>query len=323
MGLLDFFKKNKSQEKIEKGLEKTKKNLWTRLKEVFLTRKEIDTDLFDELEEALILSDISIETTIKLLKAVQQRIEKEGYREVWDLIHYLKDAAKSLFPPPVSPMLTSSELPKPYIILVVGVNGAGKTTTIGKLSHLFKQQGKTVLMIAGDTFRAAAVAQLEIWAQRTQTAIYQEGQGADPGAVVYKGIEKAKNENVDIVLIDTAGRLHNKSHLMRELEKIVRVIKKQIPEAPHEVLLVLDATTGQNAIQQATEFTKATQVTGIILTKLDGTAKGGIILSIADQFRIPVQYIGVGEKMDDLQPFDPDVFLDTLFEKAGIQQISS
>lgn len=323
MALFGFFKKNKSQEKIEKGLEKTKKNLWSHLKEVFITRKTIDPDLFDELEEALILSDISIDTTVKLLKKVQERIQKEGYKEVWDVIQYLKEEAKALFPPLTSPLAKNESLPKPYIILIVGVNGVGKTTTIGKLAHLFREQGKKVLMIGGDTFRAAAVEQLRIWAQRSQADLYEKGQGADPGAVVYEGIEKAIKENSDIVLIDTAGRLHNKVHLMRELEKIVRVTKKHLPEAPHETLLVLDATTGQNAIQQAIEFTKATQVSGIVLTKLDGTAKGGIVLSIADQFQIPLQYIGVGEKIDDLQPFDPEIYLNTLFEKAGIQKIAS
>ncbi len=316
MGLLDFFKKNKKEEKIEAGLEKTKTSLFGKLRKSLLGRKEIDEALLDELEEILITADIGVDTTVKIIERLRERVRKEKYNSAEEVIGFLKEEIAELFKEKqaVYDESTWETDKKPYVILVVGVNGVGKTTTIGKLAYQFKQAGKKVLLGAADTFRAAAVNQLKIWGERVGVPVTDKGQGADPAAVAYSTMEKAVNENFDVVLIDTAGRLHNKKHLMNELAKIKRVIQKHIPDAPHEILLVLDASTGQNAVQQAEEFLKTTDITAIALTKLDGTAKGGVVISISDKFGIPIKYIGVGEQMLDLQLFDPKLYVESLFK---------
>ncbi len=315
MGLFDFFKKNKKD--VHQGLEKTRKHFWQRVQQMLTAKRTIDQEVLDNLEEILILSDIGIATTEKILKVLKKKAFQKGYQSVEDLLGYLREAMLSIFLEKGrlydEQVWTAIEV-RPYVILVVGVNGVGKTTTIGKLAYQFHQAGNRVLLAAADTFRAAAVEQLRIWAQRSSAAFVEKGQGADPAAVAYSAVEKALKENYDVVIIDTAGRLHNKSHLMRQLGKIHRVIKKQIPEAPHEVLLVLDASTGQNALRQAQEFMQVTNVSAIALTKLDGTAKGGVVLAICDQLGIPVKYIGIGEQITDLQLFNPYDFVDALLK---------
>jgi fused signal recognition particle receptor len=315
MGIFDFLKKKPSEAEkgqLEKGLEKTRENLLTKISKAIIGRSKIDDDFLDELEEILITSDVGIETTLKIISRIQQRASKDKYLGTGELNTLLKDEIKLILTENRKEDAFGNE--KPYVIMVVGVNGVGKTTTIGKLANLFKKAGKKVVLGAADTFRAAAVDQLTIWSQRVGVEIVSKGMNADPAAVAFEAVQYGKDNNADVVIIDTAGRLHNKVNLMNELSKIKRVMNKVIKTAPHEVILVLDASTGQNAFEQAKQFTAATEVTALALTKLDGTAKGGVVLGISDQFNIPVKYIGVGEKMEDLQVFDEATFVDSLFE---------
>lgn len=318
MGILNIFSKEK-KERLDKGLEKTKQGFFSKLTRIIIAKSTVDDEVLDELEEALISSDVGMDTTVKIIGRIEKRVAKEKYVGTDELNKILKEEIAGMLSEhgeeePVD--FSIKEKVKPFVIMVVGVNGVGKTTTIGKLSYQLKKQGKKVLLGAADTFRAAAVDQLTIWSERVGVPIIKSNQnGADPSAVAFDTLQSAVSQNMDVVLIDTAGRLHNKVNLMNELTKIRRVMHKVVADAPHEVLLVLDASTGQNAIQQAKEFTKATEVTAIALTKLDGTAKGGVVLGIADQFKIPVRYIGVGETMDDLQLFNRMEFVDSLFKK--------
>ncbi len=303
--------------KIVDGLEKTRKSFAGNLRMILGAGRKIDAKLIDEIEEILITADIGFDTTYKIIESLKARIKKEGYEEASKVYDVLREIIFDLM---IKSTSSENDLNfhvnkdnKPRTILIIGVNGVGKTTSIGKLAYNYKKHGREVLIGAADTFRAAANEQLEIWAQRAGVQIVQRTQGSDPGAVVYDTMSRAKNENSDVVLIDTAGRLHNKANLMAELGKLTRVMKKIKPEAPDEVFLVLDATTGQNALQQAREFIKVTEITGIILTKLDGTAKGGVVIPIATELQIPVRYIGLGEKINDLQVFDPTIFIGALF----------
>jgi len=314
MGLFDIFSSNQSKESLDKGLEKTKESLLKKISRAVAGKSKVDDEVLDNLEEVLISSDVGVETTLRIIERIQKRVSNEKYLNSSELNAILHDEIMSLllensFQNIVEPTQAES----PYVIMVVGVNGVGKTTTIGKLAHMFKSGGKNVVLGAADTFRAAAVDQLTIWSERVGVPIVKQQMGADPAAVAFDTLSSAKNQGADVVIIDTAGRLHNKVNLMNELSKIKRVMQKVIPNAPHEVLLVLDGSTGQNAFAQAKEFTAATEVTAIALTKLDGTAKGGVVLGISDQFKIPVKYIGVGEKMTDLQLFDKKTFVDSLF----------
>lgn len=316
MGFFSFFTKEK-KETLDKGLSKTKENLFSRLSKAILGKSRIDDDVLDNLEEILISADVGWETTVKIIDRVQARIQRDKYLGTEELNNILSDEISSLMTENVAEERDdfSFETPhKPYVIMVVGVNGVGKTTTIGKLAYQFKKSGKTVMLGASDTFRAAAVDQLTIWSERVGVPIVSQGMNADPASVAFDTLQSAVAKNIDVVLIDTAGRLHNKVGLMNELSKIRKVMQKVIPDAPHEVLLVLDASTGQNAIEQAKQFTEATQVNALALTKLDGTAKGGVIIGISDQFKIPVRYIGLGEQMEDLQIFNAKAFVDSLFE---------
>jgi len=325
MGLFDFFKKTKKedQNQLDKGLEKTKTGFFAKLTKLLVGKSTIDDDVLDQLEEILILSDVGVDTTIKIIKRIRERVAREKYTTTAELDKILKEEIVALLKENSEKKYQFDvELPVingkkyPYVIMVVGVNGVGKTTTIGKLSNRFKEAGYQVMIGAADTYRAAAVDQLKIWAQRVGVPIVEKGMGADPASVAYETVKKAIQENIDIVLVDTAGRLHNKVNLMNELSKIKRVMGRDIPNAPHEVLLVLDASTGQNAIIQAQEFTKATDVTALALTKLDGTAKGGVVIGISDMFQIPVKYIGVGEGINDIQLFDPQSFVETFFQTS-------
>ena len=309
MGIFNFFSKDK-KEKLDKGLEKTKENVFGKLSRAVAGKSTIDELALDDIEEALITSDIGVETTLKIIEKLEERVAKDKYINTSELNSFLKTEISLLMKD------SYDEIPKvdgPYVIMVVGVNGVGKTTTIGKLAHQFKQQGKKVVLGAADTFRAAAVDQLVIWADRVEVEIVKQDMGSDPASVCFDTLQSAKASGADVVIIDTAGRLHNKINLMNELTKIKNVMKKVIPEAPHDVMLVLDASTGQNAIEQAAQFTKATKVNSLALTKLDGTAKGGVVIGISDQFQIPVRYIGVGEGMEDLQIFNKNEFVDSLF----------
>src|SRR5690606_4114155 len=274
----------------------------------------VDDEVLDALEETLVSSDVGVDTTLKIVERVQQRVQRDGYMGTSELKGILRAEVASLMRSSEStgaPFTVTTATP--HVIIVVGVNGVGKTTTIGKLAYAYKRAGHTVMLGAADTFRAAAVEQLKIWSERTGVPLVQQGMGADPAAVAYDTVESAKSKGIDVVIVDTAGRLHNKVNLMNELTKVKQVMRKVIPDAPHEVLLVLDASTGQNAIEQAREFTKATQVTALALTKLDGTAKGGVAIGISDQFKVPIKYLGVGEGMEDLQVFDKEVFVESLF----------
>ncbi len=314
MGLFSIFKKEQKED-LNKGLEKTKQSIFSRITKAIAGKNTVDDDFLDELENILISSDVGVETTLKIIDRLTKRVAGEKYFGSEELNGILKEEVVKLLSENNTPDYTTYEVPantKPYIILVVGVNGVGKTTTIGKLAYQFKQSGKKVLLGAADTFRAAAVDQLTIWADRVDVPIIKQQMGADPAAVAFDTVNAAKTQDADVVLIDTAGRLHNKINLMNELSKIKRVIQKVYPDAPHDVLLVLDASTGQNAFEQAKQFTAATEVTCLALTKLDGTAKGGVVLGIADQFKIPVKYIGVGEKMHQLQVFNKSEFVDSL-----------
>ena len=315
MGLFNIFSKEK-KENLDKGLSKTKESVFSKLSRAVAGKSKVDDEVLDNLEEILVTSDVGVDTTLKIIERIEGRVARDKYlgtaelntilkEEIVDLLQESNKSDNSDF---------NSELNnKPYVILVVGVNGVGKTTTIGKLAHQFKQAGKSVLLGAADTFRAAAVDQLVIWANRVDVPIVNQGMGADPASVAFDTLSSALSQNSDVVIIDTAGRLHNKINLMNELTKIKRVMQKLIPDAPHEILLILDASTGQNAIEQAKQFTAATEVNALALTKLDGTAKGGVVIGISDQFKIPVKYIGIGEKIDDLQVFNRSEFVDSLF----------
>ncbi len=318
MGLFSFLTRKKEQkEDLDKGLEKTKTNVFSRISKAIMGKSTVDDEVLDNLEEILITSDVGVETTLKIIDRIQARVARDKYVGTNELNRILKEEIVALLQENESGDGTTFEIPadkKPYVIMVVGVNGVGKTTTIGKLAHNFKKAGKKVVLGASDTFRAAAVSQLQIWAERVGVPIVQQGQGADPASVAFDTVKSAVAQDADVVIIDTAGRLHNKVNLMRELTKIKTVMQKVIPDAPHEILLVLDASTGQNAIEQAKQFTAATEVNALALTKLDGTAKGGVVIGISDQFKIPVKYIGVGEGIDHLQIFDRKAFVDSLFE---------
>jgi fused signal recognition particle receptor len=323
---MGFFNKifgKKEKESLDEGLKKTKEGFFSKITKAIAGKSIVDEDVLDNLEEALVSADVGIETTIKIIDRIEKRVAKDKYLNAGDLHKMLQQEIETLLvdAPESNTYGFESDLPvKPYVILVVGVNGVGKTTTIGKLAYNFKKGGKQVLLGAADTFRAAAVDQLTIWSERVGVPIVKQDMGSDPAAVAFDTIQSAMAKNSDVVIIDTAGRLHNKAHLMDELGKIKRVIQKTIPAAPHEVLLVLDGSTGQNALEQAKHFTATTEVTALAITKLDGTAKGGVVLAIADQFKIPVKFIGVGEKMEDLLVFDKHEFVDSLFNmenKAG------
>lgn len=315
MGLFSFFSKEK-KETLDQGLQKTKEGFFAKLSKSILGKATVDDEVLDNLEEMLISSDVGVDTTLKIIESIQDRVKRDKYVSTSQLNGILREEIAALLNQHHTDEFEdfTSTLPKkPYVILVVGVNGVGKTTTIGKLAYQFKQAGKSVMLGASDTFRAAAVEQLTIWSERVGVPIVQQGMNADPASVAYDTLQSAISKNTDVVIIDTAGRLHNKVGLMNELSKIKKVMQKLIPDAPHEVLLVLDASTGQNAIEQARQFTAATEVNALALTKLDGTAKGGVIIGISDQFKIPVRYIGLGEKMTDLQVFNAEAFVETLF----------
>jgi len=318
MGLFSFLtKKKENKEDLDKGLEKTKESVFSRISKAIIGKSTVDDEVLDNLEEILITSDVGVETTLKIIDRIQARVARDKYVGTSELNQILKEEIMALLQENESGDGTTFDIPadkKPYVIMVVGVNGVGKTTTIGKLAYNFKKAGKKVVLGASDTFRAAAVSQLQIWADRVGVPIVQQGQGADPASVAYDTVKSAVAQDADVVIIDTAGRLHNKVNLMRELTKIKTVMQKVVPDAPHEILLVLDASTGQNAIEQAKQFTAATEVNALALTKLDGTAKGGVVIGISDQFKIPVKYIGVGEGIDHLQIFDRKAFVDSLFE---------
>ena len=317
MGLFDVFSKKK-KENLEKGLEKSKNSFLNKLSKAVVGKSSIDESVLDELEEVLINSDVGIDTTLKIIAKIEARGAKDKYVTPSELNEVLRDEIASLLTESNTTDLHSFEIPEvegPFVILVVGVNGVGKTTTIGKLAAQFKALDKKVLLGAADTFRAAAVDQLVLWGDRVGVSVVSKGMNTDPAAVASEAVKRAKEEGADVVIIDTAGRLHTKVNLMNELSKIKNVIKKFVPAAPHEVLLVLDGSTGQNAFIQAQEFTKATEVTALAVTKLDGTAKGGVVIGISDQFKIPVKYIGVGEGIEHLQVFNKTAFVDAFFEK--------
>jgi fused signal recognition particle receptor len=309
-----FFTKDKKDD-LDKGLEKTKNNFWDKVSRALAGKSKVDDEVLDNLEQAMISADIGVDTTLKIIKKLEERVAKEKYLNTSELDVFLREEISSLLTKSTHE-IGGYDIPEgisPYVILVVGVNGVGKTTTIGKLAAQFSRQGKKVVLGAGDTFRAAAVDQLKIWGERSQTLVVSKGMGVEPSAVAFEATAKGLEIGADVVIVDTAGRLHNKVNLMNELSKIKKSISKHIPQAPHEVLLVLDGSTGQNALIQAREFTKATDVTALAITKLDGTAKGGVVIAISDEFKIPIKYIGVGEKIDDLQPFDSVEFVNSLF----------
>ncbi|GAA4322889.1 signal recognition particle-docking protein FtsY [Flaviaesturariibacter amylovorans] len=313
---MGFFNKlfgKKEKESLDEGLQKTKDNFFTKMTKAIAGKSTVDEEVLDTLEEALVSADVGIDTTVAIIDRIEKRVARDKYMGTSDLNRILQEEIREMLVGGSSYDFTSELPAKPYVILVVGVNGVGKTTTIGKLAHNFKKAGKSVLLGAADTFRAAAVDQLTIWSDRTGVPIVKQAMGSDPAAVAYDTVQSAIARGTDVVLIDTAGRLHNKAHLMDELSKIRRSVQKMLPDAPHEVLLVLDGSTGQNALEQAKHFTAATSVTALAITKLDGTAKGGVVLAIANQFKIPVKFIGVGEKMDDLLVFDKHEFVDSLF----------
>lgn len=316
MALFKFLSKEK-KESLDKGLEKTKENFFQKLGKAVAGKSKVDDEVLDELEEVLISSDVGVETTIRVIRRIEERVARDKYLNTDELNEILKEEIAALLSENKTEDIADFEISsgtKPYVILVVGVNGVGKTTTIGKLAAQYKRKGKKVILGAADTFRAAAVDQLILWGERVGVEVVSHGMNTDPGSVAFDAVKKGVDEEADVVIIDTAGRLHTKVNLMNELSKIKRVIQKFIPEAPQEVLLILDGSTGQNAFIQAREFTKATEVTAIAITKLDGTAKGGVVIGISDEFKIPVKYIGVGEKIDDLQVFNKLEFVDSLFK---------
>jgi fused signal recognition particle receptor len=314
MAFFGLFGKEK-KESLDHGLEKTRTGIFSKITKAIVGKSSVDDEVLDGLEEALVTSDVGVATTLKIIDRIQKRVARDKYVGTTEFKRQLKEEITALMIENTGGSTSFETLPAvPYVIMVVGVNGVGKTTTIGKLAHQFKKAGKKVVLGAADTFRAAAVDQLTIWSKRVDVPIVSQGMGADPASVAFDTVKSAVAQGADVIIIDTAGRLHNKVGLMNELSKIKRVVQKVIPEAPHEVLLVLDASTGQNAIEQAKQFTAATEVNALALTKLDGTAKGGVVIGIADQFNIPVKYIGVGEKMEDLQIFDKEEFVDSLFK---------
>lgn len=319
MGLFSFFSKKKKEEEkaqLDEGLNKSKENVFSKLTRAIAGKSKVDDDVLDDLEDVLVTSDVGVDTTLKIIRRIEERVARDKYVTTGELTTLLREE--------IAALLTENgvidgdafgipEGAKPYVIMVVGVNGVGKTTTIGKLAHQFKKAGLKVVLGAADTFRAAAIEQLEIWASRTDTPLIKQKMNADPASVAYDTLSAAVRQEADVVVIDTAGRLHNKVGLMNELSKIKRVMQKVVPDAPHEVLLVLDGSTGQNAFEQAKQFTAATEVNALAVTKLDGTAKGGVVIGISDQFKIPVKYIGLGEGIDDLQLFRKKEFVDSLF----------
>ena len=321
MGLFDFFSKKEKKEVLDAGLEKTKRSVFEKISHAIAGKSTVDEEVLDNLEEVLATSDVGVETTIEIIRRIEERVARDKYVSTKELHTILKEEIGALLVQSGNEEADSFELPTnslPYVIMVVGVNGVGKTTTIGKLAYQFKQAGKKVYLGAADTFRAAAVEQLVIWGERVGVPVVKQQMGSDPASVAFDTIKSAVANNADVVIIDTAGRLHNKVGLMNELTKIKNVMKKITPTAPNEVLLVLDGSTGQNAYEQAKQFTKATDITSLAITKLDGTAKGGVVIGISHQLNVPVKYIGLGEKMTDLQPFNRKDFVDSLFENANI-----
>ncbi|CAN1557456.1 FtsY Signal recognition particle GTPase [Spirosomataceae bacterium] len=318
MGLFDFFSKEK-KETLDKGLEKSKTSIFDKISKAIVGKSTVDEEVLDELEEILISSDVGVDTTIKIINRIEARVARDKFANTDELDVILREEIAELLQENNSQDVQNSfeteNLPKPYVLMVVGVNGVGKTTTIGKLAHNFQKNGKKVVLGAADTFRAAAVDQLKLWGQRVGVEVIDHGMNTDPSSVAYDAIKVGVEKGADVIIIDTAGRLHTKVNLMNELGKIKRVMQKILPEAPHEVMLVLDGSTGQNAVIQAREFTKVTEVNSLTITKLDGTAKGGVVIGISDEFKIPVKYIGVGEKMEDLQVFNKMAFVDSLFKK--------
>ncbi|MEX1001773.1 MAG: signal recognition particle-docking protein FtsY [Crocinitomicaceae bacterium] len=317
MGIFNkIFSKDK-KEKLDSGLEKTKESFLSKLTRTVVGKSTVDAEVLDNLEEVLITSDVGVQTTLKIIERIEARVSKEKYVNTDELNHILREEIAKLLTENNTIDLTEFTVPDvkegPYVIMVVGVNGVGKTTTIGKLAHQFKKMGKSVVLGAADTFRAAAVEQLIIWSDRVGVPIIQQGMGADPASVAFDALQSAKAKQADVVIIDTAGRLHNKINLMNELSKIKNVMHKVIPDAPHEILLVLDGSTGQNAFEQAKQFSATTEINALAITKLDGTAKGGVVIGISDQMKIPVKYIGVGEGIEDLQVFNKTEFVDSLF----------
>lgn len=316
MAFLSFFNKDK-KEGLNNGLQKTKESLFSKLSRVIIGKSKIDEELLDNIEEILISSDVGVQTSLKIIERLQKRISQNKYVDIFELHSALKEEIIFMLEENGSESYTDFSIPqniKPYVIMVVGVNGVGKTTTIGKLAYQHKFAGRNVILGAADTFRAAAIEQLKIWADRNEIPLISQSMGSDPASVAFDTLKSAIAKNADVVIIDTAGRLHNKTHLMNELSKVKNVMQKVIPDAPHEILLVLDASTGQNAFEQARQFIEATDVNALALTKLDGTAKGGVVIGISDQFKIPVKYIGIGEKINDLQVFNKTEFVNSLFD---------
>lgn len=317
MALLNFLSKENKKD-LDKGLEKTKESVFKKLSRAVVGKSRVDDDVLDELEEILISSDVGVDTTIRIIERIEKRVAADKYLNTGELNKILRDEIAALLEENESDEINGFDSypgAKPYVIMVVGVNGVGKTTTIAKLAHNYKKAGKSVILGAADTFRAAAVDQLEVWSERVGVKLVKQSMGSDPASVAFDTLKSAQSAEADIAIIDTAGRLHNKANLMDELSKIKRVMSKVIPEAPHEILLILDGSTGQNAFEQAKQFTKATEVNSLAITKLDGTAKGGVVIGISDQFKIPVKYIGVGEKLEHLQIFNRYEFVDSLFSE--------
>lgn len=316
MGLFGSFKKAKGED-LEKGLAKTKESVLKKLTRVVAGRSKVGEEILDDLEEVLITSDVGVDTTLKIIDRIEERVSKDKFLNSSELNSILREEIEGLLAENTKAQFTEKEdidSTKPYVIMVVGVNGVGKTTTIGKLANQFKKSGKKVILGAADTFRAAAIDQLVVWSERVDVPIIKQKMGSDPASVAFDTLASAKAQGADVAIIDTAGRLHNKINLMNELSKIKNVMKKVVPDAPHEILLVLDGSTGQNAFEQAKQFTKATEVNALAITKLDGTAKGGVVIGVSDQFQIPVKYIGIGEGVDDLQLFDSKEFVESLFK---------
>ena len=315
MGIFSFFSKEK-KEKLDKGLEKTKESVFSKLTRIVAGKSKVDAEVLDDLEEVLITSDVGVQTTVKIIERIESRVAKDKFLGTSELNSILREEISELLSENHSEELQDFSIPdkRPYVIMVVGVNGVGKTTTIGKLAYQLKKKGFNVVLGAADTFRAAAIEQLEIWSERVGVPIVKQKMGSDPASVAFDTLQSATTQGADVVIIDTAGRLHNKVNLMNELGKVKKVMQKIVSDAPHEILLVLDAATGQNAIEQAKQFTLATDVNALALTKLDGTAKGGVAIGVSDQFKIPVKYIGVGEGIEDLQPFNKGEFVDSLFK---------
>lgn len=315
---MSWFKKifsKKEKETLDQGLEKSRQGFFEKMTKAVVGKSTVDEEVLDDLEEVLIASDVGAETTIKIIQRIEERVARDKYVNTAELDKILREEISALLLKNPHPTENIDSSKNPFVIMVVGVNGVGKTTTIGKLAHQFKSEGKKVVLGAADTFRAAAVDQLTIWSERVGVPIVKQGMGADPASVAFDTVQSAVAQNADVVIIDTAGRLHNKINLMNELSKIKRVMQKVLPDAPHEILLVLDGSTGQNAFEQAKQFTAATEVTALAITKLDGTAKGGVVIGISDQFQIPVKYIGVGEQMNDLQIFNGEEFVDSFFKR--------